>query len=169
MIQAVDLAGDGLDVTTYDGEVPLAGADVLRTQTKYDNVGRAIQSTDALGHVTQTLYDGAGRMTATVFEDLSRTLSVYDALGRRVAEIAQHDPLAPDFDVETIITYHEYDDLGRQTSRTLPLGVIAGSGFTELTVYNDASLAAIDAGPDPRASSVGLGQLEYAVDLEGRL
>ena len=30
MIQAVDLAGDGLDVTTYDGEVPLAGADVLR-------------------------------------------------------------------------------------------------------------------------------------------
>jgi YD repeat-containing protein len=51
---------------------------------------------------------------------------------------------------DTTSTLFTYDELHRQRSRQLPLGVIGGSGFTETQAYN------------------GLGQLTLSVDFEGR-
>jgi RHS repeat-associated protein len=66
----------------------------------------------------------------------------------------------------TTSTLFAYDELHRQASRTLPLGVIAGDGsFAETQHYNDTALSGLS---NPE-SSVGLGQLEYSVDFEGRV
>ena len=85
----------------------------------------------------------------------------YDAYGNQVQI---QDP-------KNRVTRFAYDHFGRQTSRTLPQGVISGSGYTETMLYNDDSLADIlSAVPAmPLNNSVGMGQLEYAVDFEGRV
>jgi YD repeat-containing protein len=54
------------------------------------------------------------------------------------------------------VTRFTYDHLGRRTSRTLPIGQ------TEWSFYDDSELPGTD-------HSVGLGQLAFSVDFEGRV
>jgi YD repeat-containing protein len=60
--------------------------------TRYDALGRAYETVDALGHVTRTTYDGLGRAVATTQNDVASapttaitnvtTLIAYNALGQ---------------------------------------------------------------------------------------
>ncbi len=69
----------------------------------------------------------------------------------------------------TTSTLFTFDELHRQTSRQLPEGVIAGdTTFTETMNYSDTPLANLLLLTTPEIS-VGLGQIEYTVDFEGRV
>ncbi len=166
--RATEFAYDGLG-RLYKTIADVGGLNVT-TETKYDALGRRIAEIDALGQQTEYGYDEAGRLTSVKLPKLvvpatGATFGTplfkyrYDVYGNQI-EI--EDPLGR-------ITRFAYDHAGRQTKRTLPIGVSSGVGFTELKSYSDASLAEIDASLEEFNQSVGLGQLEYVVDFEGRV
>jgi YD repeat-containing protein len=99
----------------------------------------------------------------------------YDAQGNQTAirdDIYQTDPANPAsiFDTDVRVTLFTYDDQGRETSRTLPIGVGTtgiSDDFIEHKFYSDRSLEAATTAGEALAKSVALGQLEYEVSFEG--
>ena len=51
----------------------------------YDAAGRAVTSSDALGHTTRYIYDGDGKTLKTLFTDGSFTQAAYDSQGRQTS------------------------------------------------------------------------------------
>ncbi len=100
-------------------------------------------------------------------------VSIRDNVYQTVAGIFyDHDGTAGDFSqaFDTRVTELTYDAQGRQTSRTLPIGVATTGDpddFVERKFYNDRSLAAAVGDGESLAESVALGQLEYEVSFEG--
>ena len=137
------------------------------TQSEYDDSGRLVAEIDALGNRTDYVHDSEGRLIAVVLPavphptlmDGSEPLMVrpryeytYDAQGNQttirdnVCQTAggvfyDHDGAAGDFseDYDTRVTQFTYDAHGRQTSRSLPLGVESAEvgDFTESFQYDD--------------------------------
>jgi RHS repeat-associated protein len=82
-----------------------------RTEYEYDELGRQIKVTDALGNETRTEYDGVGNVVATVDGNGNKTELKYDARNRQVEVV----------DAEGGVTSTEYDDVGNVTSVTDPV------------------------------------------------
>ncbi|NLE37441.1 MAG: RHS repeat protein, partial [Pirellulaceae bacterium] len=136
-------------------------------------------------------YDDFGRLTAVVLPEVAHPTLIdgenpllvhpryeyaYDARGNHVSirdNVYQtaagifydHGGAAGDFSqaFDTRVTMFTYDDQGRQTSRTLPLGVATPADpddFVERRFHSDRALAAAVAGGESLTESVALGQLE---------
>jgi RHS repeat-associated protein len=154
-----------------------------RTETVYDSLGRRTKSRENLTQTDPTdpstvdasavretvyAYDDQGRLEQVDLPEITSSTTGsstgvatyqydYDVHGNQVLI---RDPMDNDLsgtlNKETKFTY---DHLGRQTSRTLP------DGLTETMFYDDTPLSTLTGS----ASSVGLGQLEYTVDFQGRV
>ena len=114
---------------------------------RYDALGRAYATIDALGHVTWTSYDGAGRRVATVQN--------YDD--------GTYEPATPDTD---LITRRAYDVLGRVTAATDPLGATSRTSYDAL----GQTIATTDA--EDRTTEMGYdgtGTLRWTTTPDGRL
>ncbi|MGE5609729.1 MAG: putative Ig domain-containing protein [Bacillota bacterium] len=145
------------------------------TETIFDKLGRRVAEIDPLGRRTDYEYDDAGRLTAVVLPAINpadptsprpRYEYGYDQYGNRTS---LSDNIAVVSDVvnrdDARLTTYTFDFLGRQLSRTLPLGQTPGSGFAEQMFYDDSTRASLT---NPQASA-GLGQLAYSVDFEGHV
>ncbi|MBI3348492.1 MAG: putative Ig domain-containing protein, partial [Burkholderiales bacterium] len=80
------------------------------TTMAYDDAGRMIALTDALGHATQFAYDAMGRLAQTIDALGKATTKTYDENGNVVKLV----------DALGAITLNEYDALNRLTKTTLP-------------------------------------------------
>jgi RHS repeat-associated protein len=146
----------------------------VATITHYDQLGRKDYEIDAIGNRTDYEYDLAGRLAAVILPEVDNPTGTgparvrpryeyeYDIYGNQVLI---RDPMDDEFGVgtENKETHFTYDHLGRQTSRTLP------DGLVETFVYDDRSLADILSAGKSLNFSTGLGQLKYSVDFEGRV
>jgi YD repeat-containing protein len=154
---------------TYDALgrlVQTTYADGTTTSTEYDNLGRRISETDQLGRTTQYEYDDAGRTTAVVLPEVIDPLTGeltnpryeygYDDQGQQTSIT----------DPNGHTTNFTYDHLGRQLTRTLPLGTLTG---VESSHYDDRTLADLIASGDDVTTSTALGQTAYMVDFEGNV
>ncbi|QNN24371.1 LEPR-XLL domain-containing protein [Planctomycetales bacterium ZRK34] len=161
--------------TTAQGNTPDDASDDLSTQTIYDALGRRVAEIDSLGRRTDYEYDAAGRLISVTLPAIDPDGSItgtiddtrpvyqyaYDANGN---QISITDPLSH-------VTDFAYDYLNRQQTRTLPIGVETTGDpddFIESMHYDDTPIATVQAGSTPESSVAG-GQLEYAVDFEGRV
>ncbi|HEY0736593.1 MAG TPA: RHS repeat-associated core domain-containing protein [Herpetosiphonaceae bacterium] len=117
----------------------------VRSLTRYDALGRVVETEDALGHITHIAYDGLGRTVATTANAVPNvapdadtnvmTSTEYDALGRVVAVT---DPTGA-------VTRTEYDALGRAVTVTDAAGRVTrqgydGSGILRWTMSHDGRL-----------------------------
>jgi len=101
----------------------------VATGTRYDALGRAYETTDALGRVAHTDYDGLGRTIDAIANYVSggaidghtnvTTRSTYDGLGELVTST----------DANGNATTYGYDALGDRTSMTDPRGRAGATGY----------------------------------------
>jgi fibro-slime domain-containing protein/RHS repeat-associated protein len=157
--------------TRMDGQLNDSTDDIV-TQTDYDALGRKIRERDGRNNQTTSIYDTAGRLLKTLLPGVSGGVPAYsytyDIRGNR---LTIRDPNGHDASGNALadnrVTRFTYDWLGRQISRTLPLGSISttANDYTESMVYNDTRIEDIPVAN--RASSVGAGQLERTTDLDG--
>jgi RHS repeat-associated protein len=159
-------------IAQYDPDAPPADFDSITTTYEYDTAGRLsavnlpeidnpLNPGEKVRPRTEYRYDSYGNQTDITTNAYRKADGTVVYLKK---DVNGNDVPAATYNVGTT-TRFTYDHLGRQTSRTLPLGVINGIGFTERMVYNDTRLAALTT----PGTSVGLGQLEYTVDFEGRV
>jgi RHS repeat-associated protein len=152
-----------------------SGDPELVTGYDYDEAGRLIAVTlpavdipDPAGSGTITVrpryeygYDAYGNQTYQITNAyldgdtivyLTKNASGIDEVaGSRSVSGPMPNPLVGE------VTRFTYDHLGRRTSRTLPTGQL-----TEWSFYDDSEMPGTD-------HSVGLGQLAFSVDFEGRV
>jgi len=102
---------------------PTDDTDNPRTSNTYDNAGRLIAVTDALGNVTSYQYDTAGKRTTTTDALGNVTTFVYDNLGRRIQST----------DALGRVTHFEYNTLGNLTKTTFPNGTFTSTVYDELS------------------------------------
>ena len=109
----------GTPISTGCAAFASANADRnIRTETRYDQQGRAFEMVDPLGLVSRSTFDGLGRVTASVRNYLAggpvdsetniTTRSTYDALGRTLTST----------DPGGFVTQTSYDGLNRAVSTT---------------------------------------------------
>lgn len=99
------------------------------TGTRYDALGRAFETVDALGHVTHSAYDGLGQTVAITQNDVGGgavnsdtnvgTATTYDALGRVSGET----------DATGAATSDGYNALGQTVAVTDAVGRVTRSGY----------------------------------------
>jgi RHS repeat-associated protein len=122
----------------------------LTTRYAYDNNGRQIRTTNALGEVMQTEYDAAGNIAATIDALGRRTEHRYDSRGQRVQTTypdgtsirMAYDPagnVISRTDELGRVTNYEYDELNRQVAVVHPDGareeeVLSEGGQTIATI-----------------------------------
>lgn len=157
--------------TRMEGQLSTQADDIV-VQTDYDALGRKVRERDGRNNQTTSVYDAAGRLLKTILPAvLGGTPAysyTYDIRGNR---LSIRDPNSHDASGNALannrVTRFTYDWLGRQTSRTLPIGAIsaAANDYTETMSYDDTRLA--DIAPASLASSTGLGQLASSTDLDG--
>jgi RHS repeat-associated protein len=171
----------------------------LVQQAMYDVAGRLVASVDALGHTTRYQSDEAQRTTTIVFPDGTQAQTANDALGRVAVETdplgqarlfayddagklaavtlpaaLDADPGSPTFgDVVQPVYAYGYDAFGNRTTITDP------KDRTTTTVYDafnqpvSQSLPMTAEGEGVRrfyvASGPGAGQIDHAIDDEGRV
>ena len=153
--------------TTYEYDergnvVKTTFADDTFITATYDNFGRKVTETNQLGQTRSFTYDDAGRLTQVTLPDLDGNAATttdiaayqyaYDARGNQTLLV---DPLGHE-------TRFAYDHLGRQVSRTLPLGLGADGIFG----------TADDGNPPEGAFQETMqydarGRIELAVSFEG--
>jgi len=99
-------------------------ADVRKTTTTYDAMGRVLRVTDALNQYEEYSYNPLGQVTAFRNKNGSVWNYQYDAAGRRTAEISPDVWIAnvdiagtQSYGVRRIATRTEYDALGNVTRR----------------------------------------------------
>jgi RHS repeat-associated protein/uncharacterized repeat protein (TIGR01451 family) len=146
---AYDLAGQLIRVTTATGT-----ADESTTTYTYDNAGRKIRETNALGQTTTYTYDAAGRLVTQTDALGHVTRHAYDATGHRSSVT----------DALGRVTRYSYDARGR------PIGTIYPDGSTEQQQYNGAAemVVSIDqAGRITRKQYDGTGRLLAVIDPLG--
>lgn len=149
------------NATTDRLEVVQAG-DPTRRQTMtmtYDEAGRKITETDALGRTTKFVYDRAGRLIETLHPDLTpddwsdnpttkteyysdglvkaqvdergnRTEYRYDEVGRQIAIITADK--TPDDLSDNPTTRYSYDKAGQQTAMVDALGQVTAYQYDDL-------------------------------------
>ncbi|WP_172424607.1 RHS repeat protein [Vandammella animalimorsus] len=127
-----------VDTWAYDaeGRQTRACQAGLCTQTQYDSLGRAIQTTDAAGHTSATAYDAAGQVTSATDALGHQTTYQYDLAGRQTQST---DPLGRS-------THYRYDAAGNLTEETNPLGQITRHS------YNAAHQKTATTGPSGAAT-----------------
>jgi len=126
------------------------------TQTRYDALGRAYESVDALGHVTHSAYDGLGQTVAITQNDVAGgaatsdtnvgTATTYDALGR----------VSGATDATGAATSDGYNALGQTVAVTDAVGRVTRTG------YDGTGAARWSATPDGRLTL-------YTLDGLGRV
>jgi YD repeat-containing protein len=104
--------------STYGGHV------VDASQTYYDELGRQVGTSDAMGHTNWRTLDAAGNVTAELHADGGVVSNAYDIFGDLVGQV----------DAEGRITTYTYDKLGEMLTRTVgqsatASGVTIGSWF----------------------------------------
>ncbi len=160
----------------------------VRSETVYDEQGQRVQTIENLKQATldenAAVDDTMARTTDYEYED-GRLAAVVlpGVLDTDPASATYQQVVRPRYaytydiygnqksitDPKGRVTKFTYDELHRQTSRQLPVGVIAGdTTFTETMHYSDTPLANLLLLTTPEIS-VGLGQIEYTVDFEGRV
>ncbi|ATE70871.1 putative Ig domain-containing protein [Lysobacter capsici] len=100
-------------------------ADVRKTTTAYDAMGRVVTVTDALNQYEAYTYNALGQLTALRNKNGHVWNYEYDAAGRRTAEISPEVGIgsadvggAQSYRVGRIVTRTAYDALGNVVSRT---------------------------------------------------
>lgn len=159
--------------TILQGDTPLDTTDDVTSLTEYDALGRRVAAIDPLGRRTVYDYDDQGRLKGVTLPEVTDAAGTgsttgfagytygYDIYGNQTSIT---DPNGH----ETTFTF---DHLGRQLTRTLPLGQ-AGEvghvpgGFVEQMIYDDTPGSQI---VGDKSSSVGFGQLSRSIDFEGRV
>lgn len=144
-----DLAGQLIRVTTAAGT-----ADESTTTYAYDDAGRKIRETNALGQTTTYTYDAAGRMVEQTDALCHVTRYAYDASGHRTAVT----------DALGRVTRYSYDARGR------PIETTYADGSTEQQQYNGMAqmVASIDqAGRITRKQYDEAGRLLAVIDPLG--
>lgn len=161
-----------LKKTTAD----LGGLNII-TESKYDSLGRIeaeigpyslSNPPDGISEVTKGYtYDVAGRIETVSLPSVSDSLGVLGTIEGSGTYVYNYD----DPGNQTLVrdpmhgnphskeTTFTYDEKNRQLSRTLP------DGLLERMFYDDTPLSSLGS----LAASVGLGQLAYSVDFEGRV
>ncbi|MGG6463071.1 putative Ig domain-containing protein [Solilutibacter silvestris] len=130
----------------------LSGAGSRATQYAYDDAGRLISTTDALGHQESTQYDGVGQVIARTNKNGDVWTYGYDAAGRKTSEItpeiristAQSDGTTISV-TRAIESRYAYDALGNLVSRIEDFGYSArqtdyeydNRGHQTATIYAD--------------------------------
>ena len=106
-----------------DGGVFISEGTVLSTSaTAYDDAGRVLATTNALGAVTSYEYDAAGRQTAVIDALTNRTDSVYDAAGQlRFTTNALGQ-----------VTEYQYDAKGRRIATIFPDTSYTTNSYNEI-------------------------------------
>jgi YD repeat-containing protein len=99
------------------------------TSTRYDALGRAYETVDALGRVTHTDYDGVGRPVDVIAHYLAaghvtsdtnvKTQTAYDGLGEVLSTT----------DADGNTTSYSYDGLGDRVSSTDPMSRTSQMGY----------------------------------------
>ncbi len=99
------------------------------SNTRYDALGHAFETVDALGHVTHTVYDGLGRAVSTIDNYVAggptnadtnvTSQTAYDALGRTIVTT----------DAVGARTSYGYDALGQTVAVTDALGRVISAGY----------------------------------------
>ncbi|CAN0335175.1 unnamed protein product, partial [Ectocarpus sp. 4 AP-2014] len=145
----------------------------VRTSSTYDHAGRQLTSTDALRQTTRYGYDDAtGQLTSVALPRVNDGSNGSD-VGQAVYEYGYDDygDQTSITDPRNNVTEFEFDHRGRQTKRTLPLGVESSNvddDFVERMFYDDTPLSAFT-DTDLSVPTVGGGQLAYSIDFEGRI
>ncbi|MET4726717.1 YD repeat-containing protein [Lysobacter enzymogenes] len=156
---------DGKVVKTLDQIRPATSADDREAAVGYDDLGRVLSETDALGVVTRHVYDALGRLlqskTTGSIDGVERVLATryfYDDNGRQIGRL----------DAEGYLTEYLYDRAGRRA------GAIAYANPTDPAQRDAGSLDQLrpqaHAGDQrSRAFYDGLGNLIAELDAEGGL
>ena len=119
-----------------DGDGPLPRS---TTHYQYDDAGNMVATFDAINPATTKVeyqYDSFGRVTKQILPPPTS-----DHTGPRPEISYQYDDdgrLSQTTDIHGGVTDIVYDDLGRETSRTLPAGIDGGVRGTVSRTYDDA-------------------------------
>ncbi len=145
-----------------------------RSRTEYDAVGRKIAETDEAGRSTRYAYDALGRLIAVVLPNPQTganpplvngqspdagtltTTYAYDEVGNKIRQT----------DAEGRVTRWEYDAMGRETARVLPLGQREEKGYNaagELIESTDFNGVTTRYSYDPAGR---LATIDYASDAD---
>jgi RHS repeat-associated protein/fibro-slime domain-containing protein len=156
--------------TVQLGDLSTSSDDIFGV-TGYDELGRRTSETDALGRTTEYRYDTDGRLIAVILPEVfdpearARVHPTYEYTYDSWGNMVQIKAPGTSGGIERL-TQFAFDALGRQVSRTLPLGVSAADGtYTETMSYDDGPLSMSTGERDFAAS----GQMARGIDFEGRV
>ena len=140
-----------------------AETDDIVTKTVYDVLGRREAEIDPEGHRTDYNYDASGRLANVILPEVAvgatdtyerpEYVYGYDNYGNQTSITSPRGLNEPNSRVSNFT----FDELNRQISRRLPIGVDSGSGFVESMTYYTTP-----------TNPAHKGLLQATTDFEGR-
>jgi YD repeat-containing protein len=148
-----------------DALVVLQAGDPTRRQvnsTTYDEAGRKVTQTDALGRVTKFVYDKVGRLVETIAPDLTPTIDIDNS--KTKTEYYTDGSVKASIDELGHRTEFRYDEVGRQIS------VIAADATPNDLSDNPTSRYVYDKAGQQKTMTDALGHVTtYEYDDLGRM
>jgi YD repeat-containing protein len=134
----------------------------------FDENGRTLSTTDALGNTTQTVYDALGRVKQVILPLLNETRLAYDSKHNILSETRVPIPGSPESPTQVFFTYHP--TLNRVSSSTDALGRITNYTYDPNGNLTRVALPIINSiRPEINYTHNTRGQVLTIRDPEGRI